>query len=348
MLSARFVHYRLIFNFAAITSRQTMHHKDTYIIYVTDDRYPGKIGVGECALFRGLSREDNSDYESTLTCICQNINDIDVSKIQESSIRFGLETAMWSLYSYDRWHLFPNGWTDELIPIPINGLVWMGDFETMLNRLNQKISEGFSCIKIKIGGIDFEQEVDLIRHIRDCYSNKTLTIRLDANGSFLPSTALRQIDTLAKYDIHSLEQPIKPGQWDKMKYISCNSPIPIALDEELIGNMDYDARNYLLDSTQTSYIVLKPSLHGGFATCDQWINDAAVRGIGWWATSALESNIGLNAIAQWVSTKKITTPQGLGTGSLYTNNFSSPICVENGDIVYDNHGKWDNNTILNL
>ncbi len=325
-----------------------MNYKDTYIFYIKDSSNPERTGVGECALFKGLSFEDTPFYEDKLLQICQNINNIKLEQIDESSIRFGLETALWSLYSKDGWHLFPNKWADESEAIPINGLVWMGDFNTMFSRLEQKINEGFKCIKIKIGGIEFDREVDLIRHIRDCYSNQQLTIRLDANGSFSSSTALNQLEILARYDIHSIEQPIRAGQWDKMKDISRNSPIPIALDEELIGNMNYDQRNFLLDGTEPSYIVLKPSLHGGFSTCDEWIKDAVARGIDWWATSALESNIGLNAIAQWVSQKNIFTAQGLGTGGLYTNNFLSPISVNQGSLIYTADGKWDENTIMNL
>ena len=348
MLRAKFIPYRLNFNFTAITSRQSMTFKDTYLLFVTDTDKPGKTGVGECALFKGLSAEDNSGYEQRLKWLCDNINRVSLDDIEDSSIRFGYETAMWSLHGTSPWHLLDNPWSDNNESININGLVWMGDFDLMMKRIEDVISKGFITVKIKIGGIDFENELDMIKHIRENYSDKNLTIRLDANGSFTPKDALQKLERLARYDIHSLEQPIKAGQWSKMREITKYSAIPIALDEELIGNLNYDKRNYLLDGTQPQFLVLKPSLHGGFATCDGWIEDATQRELGWWSTSALESNIGLNAIAQWVSRKNISLPQGLGTGSLYSNNFESPIKVKNGSLVYEKEAQWDEKSIYKL
>lgn len=339
MLTAVYTRHDLKFNFTAITSRQSMTVKETYFIKVTD-LASGYSGVGECAVFRGLGVDDTPLYESIVAGLCRNINNLDINSIGESSIRFGFETAMRDLASGGRHDIFESDWQLGQRNIPINGLVWMGDFDTMLKRIDQKISENFSCIKIKIGGIDFDRELDLIRHIRDSFDSSRLSLRLDANGSMTPHNALGRLERLARYDIHSIEQPIGPRQWQAMREITRNSPIDIALDEELIGNMDYDRRCFLLDGTMPRYIILKPSLHGGFKTCDNWIKDAAEREIGWWATSALESNIGLNAIAQWTASKKTTMPQGLGTGALYCNNIESPLKVENGTLCYDVDAQW--------
>lgn len=341
MLSASYIRHDLQFNFTAITSRQSMTVKETYFIKVNDTD-TGLSGVGECAVFRGLGSDDTPLYESIVAGLCRDINRIDIEAIREPSIKFGFETAVRDLASGGRHVIFESNWQHGKQDIPINGLVWMGDFDTMLERIDRKISENFSCIKIKIGGIDFERELDLIRHIRDSYDRDHLTIRLDANGSMSPRDALRKLDRIARYDIHSIEQPIAAGQWQAMREITRNSPVDIALDEELIGNMGYDRRCFLLDGTMPRYIILKPSLHGGFRTCDGWIKDATDRDMGWWATSALESNIGLNAIAQWTASKNPTMPQGLGTGALYNNNIVSPLAVINGSLHYDIDAEWVN------
>ncbi|MDE7386214.1 MAG: o-succinylbenzoate synthase [Muribaculaceae bacterium] len=342
MLKAQYCRYDLHFNFVAITSRQSMTVKETYFIKVFDTDSPDVYGVGECAVFRGLGADDTPDYEDRLKNICRNINSIDIDDVKESSLRFGLETAIRDLATGGQFRIFDSDvWLSGETAIPINGLVWMGDFDTMKSRLDQKVGDGFKCIKIKIGGIDFERELDLIRYIRDCYSASNLQIRLDANGSMSPSDALHRLERLARYDIHSIEQPIRQGQWKQMREITRCSPIPIALDEELIGTMNYDQRCYLLDATMPQYIILKPSLHGSFSTCDGWIKDAADREIKWWATSALESNIGLNAIAQWAVSKNVNVPQGLGTGGLYTNNIPSPLVVRDAALAYDNSREWN-------
>lgn len=342
MLKAQYCRYDLHFNFVAITSRQSMTVKETYFIKVFDTDSPEVYGVGECAVFRGLGADDTPDYEDRLKNLCSNINSVEIDDVKESSLRFGLETAMRDLATGGRFCIFDSDiWLRGETAIPINGLVWMGDFDTMKSRLDQKVNDGFRCIKIKIGGIDFERELDLVRYIRDCYSADNLQIRLDANGSMSPSDALHRLERLARYDIHSIEQPIRQGQWKQMREITRYSPIPIALDEELIGTMCYDQRCYLLDATMPEFIILKPSLHGSFSTCDGWIKDAADRDIQWWATSALESNIGLNAIAQWAVSKNVTIPQGLGTGGLYTNNIPSPLVVCDAALAYDNSREWN-------
>lgn len=342
MLTARYLRYILDFNFTAITSRQSMTQKETFYVIVSDSSHPDVYGVGECAVFRGLGSDDTPQYESKLDKICRNIGRVRVDDVKESSIRFGLETAFLDLARGGTRNIFDaTQWQTGAQAIPINGLVWMGDFDTMLARIDSKVKQGYKCIKIKIGGIDFDRELKLLEYVRECHGQSQLTLRLDANGSMSPRDALRKLERLARYDIHSIEQPIMPGQRSAMRDISRNSPIPIALDEELIGNMDYDTRCRLLDTIMPDYIILKPSLHGGFKTCDGWITDASEREIGWWATSALESNIGLNAIAQWTASKNVTMPQGLGTGALYSNNISSPLAVEQAALVNRPAEKWD-------
>lgn len=348
MLKATYAPIVLRFNFTAITSRQSMTVKESYVIKITDT-VTGQSGVGECALFKGLGADDVPQYEYILDRACRQVNSLDVENIRESSIKFGFETAFRDLKNGGEFEIFPSDdWRAGKTGIPINGLIWMGDNTTMLSRINRKLEEGYRCIKIKIGGIDFSKELDLLSYIRSCYGPDKLELRLDANGSMNRGNVMKRLDSLSRYDIHSIEQPVMAGQWQLMRDVTRISPIDIALDEELIGNMDYDRRCYLLDATMPAYIILKPSLHGGFATCDGWIKDAADRDIGWWATSALESNIGLNAIAQWTASKHVTMPQGLGTGALYENNFTSPLLVKDRKLYNDNTLRWDKESIDRL
>ncbi|MDE6267528.1 MAG: o-succinylbenzoate synthase, partial [Muribaculaceae bacterium] len=326
MLHAQVIPYRLHFKETAVTSRARMTVKDTYILRLTDpEAHPGIDGIGEIALFRGLSREDTPDFPRALRHVIDNIGSIPLASIPQSSIRFGIETALLDLRGGGRRILFDTPFSASLQMIPVNGLVWMGDYPTMRRRLISKIEAGFTTIKIKIGGIDFEQELSLLRLLRSDFSERDLTLRLDANGAFSPADALSRLDRLAPFRVHSIEQPIRPGQLDEMARIVSRSPIPIALDEELIGVTPDAGKALLLDSIRPHFIILKPSLCGGLAEADSWIRHAVSRGIGWWATSALESNVGLNAIAQWVSRYAIRTCQGLGTGALYTDNFPSAL-----------------------
>lgn len=341
MLRATYCRYDLIFTFTAITSRQSMTGKETYFIKIWDDSNPDIYGVGECAVFRGLSSDDTPLYESRLKALCRSIADVRPEDIPESSQRFGVETALADLQSGGKRDFWPGPWSEGREGLEINGLVWMGDLDTMRKRLDAKIEAGFKCVKLKIGGLDFDRELSLLAYLRDAYPSKDLEVRLDANGAFSPREALTKLDKLARYDIHSIEQPIRPNQWQAMKEICRESPIPIALDEELIGNMGYDSRCRLLDAIMPAYIILKPSLCGGFSIADGWIHDATEREIGWWATSALESNIGLNAIARWVAAKCPDMPQGLGTGMLYSNNLPSPLHIS-GAALYNNPAEaWD-------
>ena len=340
MLLAKYKKYNLQFRNPAITSRATMLEKETYFIKIWDETNPNIYGIGECAIFRGLSADDDVNYEAHLKRICDNINQISPKEIEQSSIRFGVETALNDLANNGQRIIFNSNWLDGYNPIPINGLVWMGNQSEMLNRIIEKIEAGFSCIKLKIGGIDFNKEIKLLRFIRGNFSADDLQIRLDANGAFAPENALEYLDKLSKYSIHSIEQPIKQGQWSAMAEICQKSPIPIALDEELIGINEFSLKDKMLSTIKPHYIILKPSLCGGFLGSDEWIELANKHSIGWWITSALESNIGLNAIAQWVATLNTKMPQGLGTGNLYINNIPSPICQIDDVLTYDKNLSW--------
>lgn len=341
MLKASFKKYILSFRIPTITSRATMNCKDTYFIKIWNEENPDIFGIGECALFKGLGADDKPDYEQRLQHYCDNINNINISEIAYSSIRFGIETALLDLKNGGKRLIFPSKWVEGSNPIQINGLIWMGSYAEMLKRLEEKLELGFSCIKLKIGGIEFNKEIKLLRFIRSNFPATDLQLRLDANGAFSPATALTRLEQLAKYDIHSIEQPIKQHQWTEMAEICRQSPIPIALDEELIGIDAIEQKIEMLRTINPAYIILKPSLCGGFLGSEQWIKLANDMKIGWWATSALESNIGLNAIAQWVSTLKTSMPQGLGTGNLYTNNILSPISQIDDILTFNTNGKWD-------
>ncbi len=336
MLRAAYCRYTLRFGFTAVTSRERMNTKETYYIKLWHSGSPGRFGLGECALFRGLGADDTPDYERRLASLCAAVNrdDIPAALPRESSIAFGYETALSDLSRGGCREPFGAMPSDPASGIRINGLVWMGTIAEMERRAAEKIDAGFRCLKFKIGGQDFGEEVELLRRVRSQWSVDKLEIRLDANGAFSPAEALSRLRTLSQFGIHSIEQPIRSGQRDEMARICRESPIPVALDEELIGCSDPIA---MLSAIRPRYIVLKPSLCGGFARADAWIAMARSLGIGWWATSALESDIGLNAIARWVSVYAPSMPQGLGTGGLYTNNFISPLRLDS-DRLYSAPG----------
>lgn len=323
-----------------------MTQKETWFLVLEQN---GKKGIGECGILRGLSFDDRPNFEETLKWVCDNIHLSPVSLHQTlkeyPSIQFGLEQALLSLRSKSPFLLFPSDFLLEERAIAINGLVWMGNKEFMLEQIEQKLETGFSCIKMKIGAIDFKSEMLLLEYIREQFSKESIEIRVDANGAFHPNEALTKLKELANLDIHSIEQPIKQGQWKEMAHLCQNSPIPIALDEELIGITDVTEREKLLLTIHPQYIVLKPSLVGGFKESEYWISLAEKSNIDWWITSALESNIGLNALAQWTFTLRNELPQGLGTGGLFTNNFDSPLEVENGNLFYRKNLPWQNNLI---
>ncbi|WP_205757895.1 o-succinylbenzoate synthase [Lutibacter sp. HS1-25] len=339
---ATFQKYILNFKQASGTSRGILKTKETYFLLLNNN---SKIGIGECAIFRGLSIDDRPDYENKLTWLCHNINQSVSFLLDEliefPSIQFGLEQALLSLKSEDEFTLFPSKFTNSTDAININGLIWMGSEAFMKQQIEEKIAAGFSTIKMKIGAIDFETELKLLKSIRQNFSSEEIELRVDANGAFKPSEALEKLKQLSAFEIHSIEQPIKQGQIEEMADLCLKTPLPIALDEELIGVFDIRAgKQELLQIINPQYIILKPSLVGGIGGSNEWIQLAEKQKIGWWITSALESNIGLNAIAQYTYTLNNKMPQGLGTGSLFTNNFESPLEVKNGHLHYNKNIKW--------
>ena len=343
-MKATYKKYILNFKQPSGTSRGVLTEKETWFIIIEKN---GKKGIGECGILRSLSIDDRSDYEEKLRWTCENIHlnkeTLWKELIEFPSIQFGIEMAFLSLESENPFILFPSEFTNSKKAISINGLVWMGPTEFMKKQIEEKLVSGFKCIKLKIGAIDFKQELNLLAFIRSHFDENTVEIRVDANGAFNEIEALDKLNQLAVYKIHSVEQPIKTKQLKAMAELCKRTPIPIALDEELIGVFDYDEKAKLLDSIQPQYIILKPSLIGGIKGCNDWIHLAKERNIGWWITSALESNIGLNAIAQYTFTLNNKMPQGLGTGGLYMNNIESPLRIDNGQLIYDQKLKWDIN-----
>lgn len=367
-ISERTLHFKQ----PAGTSRGIYTTRHSYYLTLTSDELPGVEGVGECATLPDLSCDAKPEYEMTLRQVCQMVEQmgrIPYDMIRAyPSITFGLETAFASFFDAAKKFLeivpaegassssemlkqkgvsVPAGMENltELFDSPfgrgeegitINGLVWMGTYEEMLARLEEKLQAGFHCVKLKIGAIDFFKELDLIKRIRDVYTKEQVELRVDANGGFLPENAMSQLEALAKYDIHSIEQPIKQHQWPKMAQLCRETPLPIALDEELIGVNVWSMKQALLDTVRPQYIILKPSLHGGIYGCNEWIELANQRGIGSWITSALESNIGLNAIAHYAAKvygSNVKMPQGLGTGQLFTDNIPMPLEIR-GDKLF--------------
>jgi len=343
-MTAAYKQYKLQFKQPSGTSRGVLTNKETWFIIINDGT---KQGIGECALFRGLSIDDRPDFEDTLKWVCNNItkkfDDLMSELIEFPSIQFGLEMAFLSLKSQDKFTLFPSKFTNGKDAISINGLIWMGDLTFMKQQIKSKIEAGFSCIKMKIGALDFKAEVDLLKSIRQEFSVNDIELRVDANGAFLPSEALEKLKILSELELHSIEQPIKQGQIKEMARLCKETPLPIALDEELIGVFSVTKKEELLQTINPQYIILKPSLVGGLKGSKEWINLANKQNIGWWITSALESNIGLNAIAQWTYTLGNNLPQGLGTGDLFTNNFDSPLIVKKGTLQLEKNNHWNIN-----
>ena len=324
------------------TSRGVLTTKETWFLIISCE---GRRGIGECGILRSLSIDDRPDYEDKLKWVCNNIG-LGSERLWEQlkefpSIQFGVEMAFRSLDSKTPFLLFPSEFTKGERAIPINGLVWMGEKSFMKEQILQKISQGFSCIKLKIGAIDFKAELDLLKYIRTQFSSEDIELRVDANGAFSADEALDKLKQLSHYKIHSIEQPIKQGQFEAMASLCAETPIPIALDEELIGISSVTKKQEILQIIMPQYVIFKPSLIGGFKRTQEWLEIAENLNIDWWVTSALESNVGLNAIAQWTFTKNSAMPQGLGTGGLYTNNFDSPLQVKDGSIKYDPELNWD-------
>lgn len=341
-MTATYKKYILKFKRPSGTSRGVLTEKETWFLQINDQE---KMGIGECGILRSLSYDDRPDYEQKLKWLCANINlgrEMLWEELREfPSIQYGMEMAFQSLEAQNPFVLFPSDFTAGKDAIPINGLIWMGDKKFMKDQISAKLSEGFNCIKLKIGAIDFETELALLKSIRDNFSEEEIELRVDANGAFHPDNALEKLKRLSEFKLHSIEQPIKQGQWQEMAELCLKTPIPIALDEELIGITDVTEKQKLLQTIQPQYAIYKPSLIGGMKGTQEWIDLCDANGTAWWITSALESNIGLNAITQWTYTLNTTLPQGLGTGGLYTNNFECPLAVSEGEIKYDPEKKWD-------
>ena len=337
MYTIKIVPRRLHFKQPAGTSRGSYTTRDVWYLHLTSDKYPDRVGIGECAPLPKLSCDDMQGYESVLAHICNEVTEqggFSVESLRDyPSILFGLETAFRHL-ERGCFELWDTPFSRGEVGIPINGLIWMGDYKKMLEQIEMKMQTGFRCIKLKIGAINFEEELALLRFIRSHFSAKEVELRVDANGAFAPADAMEKLKRLAELDLHSIEQPIRAGQWEDMARLTAETPLPIALDEELIGINIPERKQCLLDSVHPQYIILKPSLHGGMAGGNEWIREAEKRNIGWWITSALESNIGLNAIAHWCATFNNPLPQGLGTGALFTNNVDMPLEVRKDSLWY--------------
>ena len=325
------------------TSRGVYHTRQSWLVTVRDAEE--HKGVGECAPLPRLSFDDLPDYEELLTDACDIVAHSGHTDFDElrpyPSMLFGLETALLNLQRGSD-NLFDTPFSRGEEGIPINGLVWMGTFDEMLSRLEEKLEQGFRCVKIKIGAIDWENEKELLRLVRRRFSRQEVELRVDANGAFSPGETMLRLEELAHYDIHSIEQPIRQGQWKEMARLCRETPIPIALDEELIGANRLQEKRQLLDFISPQYIVLKPSLHGGISGTSEWVAEARARGIGSWITSALESNVGLNAVAQLAAQvygPQITFPQGLGTGQLFTDNIPSSLEIRGGQLWFNGVGR---------
>lgn len=341
--------YLLKFKNPAGTSRGILTEKPTFFIKVFDETDPNRFGIGECSVFPGLSPEADGYYVYKLIELLANValgKETDLSR--HSSIHFGFEQALRDFAGGCRHVYFPSDFTAGKGCIEINGLVWMGDFDEMIERIDEKVKQGFHCIKLKIGAIDWVKEVEMIEYIRTKYSDTTLQIRVDANGGFTMDNALPRLKRLADLGVHSIEQPIPAGCPELMAFLCQVSPLKIALDESLIGIYGKENKAMLLDEVRPAYIILKPSLCGGFSGAGEWIELAEERGIGWWVTSALESNVGLNALAQWTATLNTTIPQGLGTGGLFTNNFECPLRLDSDHLKYDSSIEIDNDIYSKL
>lgn len=354
-LKVKWSKHTLKFKFEAGTSRGVYTEKDTFFLKIFDSENPSVFGLGETAPLKGLSIDDVPNFEAILQEICDTFNSLDLEVFEWNiniilsqliddrfpSIKFGFETALLDCMNGGKRVIFDNDFVKGQKAININGLVWMGSKDFMTQQVNEKLAAGFNTIKIKVGAINFEEELSILAAIRQQFSPEEITLRVDANGAFLPEEAIEKFRQLADYQIHSIEQPIKQHQADAMMALCESSIIPIALDEELIGVSDYVQKMQLLKKLKPQFVILKPTLLGGLQHCREWIEIASRLHIGWWLTSALESNIGLNAIAQFAAEYKNTLPQGLGTGALYHNNIDSPLVVSDGKLHYDLANEWN-------
>jgi o-succinylbenzoate synthase len=357
-LKANYYKHRLRFKFEAGTSRGVLTERDTYFINLQDVNNQLVMGIGEASPLSGLSIDERPDFEEKLQYFIRQINQITISQNADiqwvtdlipaefPSIRFALETAWLDLQNGGQGTIFKNDFSQGYKPLIINGLIWMGKPDFMLAQIEEKLQKGFSCLKMKIGAIDFEAELNILKTIRQNFPAHQITLRVDANGAFNPPEAMSKLEKLAKLEIHSIEQPIKAGQLKAMSQLCQDSPLAIALDEELIGIQALNEKIDLLEFIRPPYIILKPTLVGGFKSCEEWIKLADYLGIRWWMTSALEANIGLNAISQFTAQYDNPIPQGLGTGSLYHNNLNSPLELTGENLWYNPNLIWEKPNFL--
>lgn len=348
----RVVPYTLDFRFVAGTSRGTLTRKPTWFIKCWQEGEEHAVGWGEASPLKGLSSDFSEDYEKRLKAVLDHLEGLDIPESLDlgfiaantpeemPSVRFGVETALLDLWHGGTRAIIPGSFAQGTQRIPINGLVWMGDETFMQQQIDEKLKAGFNTIKMKVGAIDFQTELSLLEKLRDRYTAQELTLRVDANGAFTEADVFEKLEQLAALEIHSIEQPVKPGQLELMQKVCAESLLPVALDEELIGVHARVLRQELLESIDPDFIILKPSLLGGIQACESWIELAESLDIGWWVTSMLESNIGLNAIAQFTAQYEPVLPQGLGTGQLYHNNIPSPLEIRRGELLYNEPKKW--------
>lgn len=354
-LVLKFTKHVLKFKFDAGTSRGVLKTKDAWILKVHQKSDPKVYGLGEVSTIERLSFDYSVDFEAELEELGKALSQEELPKSQEGiyklvrdlvseyrpAIRFGLETALLDLSNGGNFKIFDNDFYIAEQGIPINGLIWMGEKDFMKQQIDEKLKLGFKCIKLKIGAIDFDAECELLRYIRSQYPEDKLILRVDANGAFVTQQVLKKLERLAEFGLHSIEQPIMPKQPEAMSLVCEKTKVPVALDEELIGVFGKREKTELLKDIKPHYIILKPSLVGGFAATAEWIEIAESLGIGWWITSALESNIGLNAICQFTNEYDYVGHQGLGTGQLFENNIHSPLAIQGEEIVYNQTLSWD-------
>lgn len=344
MYKAEYIKNVLQFNQAGGTSRGVLYTKPSWFIKISNNK--GDFGIGECSIIPKLSIDDVPELEDKIAEVCENINDYSSnyhSRLKAyPALCFALEIAFKGIQNQSPYILFPSLFTANKKSIIINGLIWMGDTDEMLKRIEEKINLGFSCLKLKVGAIDFQQELALLKSIRQRFSSDDLELRVDANGAFSTDEALNKLSLLSQFDIHSIEQPIKAGQFEQMYQLCRKTPLPIALDEELIGISNILQKEHLISAIQPQYIILKPSLLGGWKASEEWINIAKNSNCGWWVTSALEANIGLSAIAQWTFMQDVSLRQGLGTGQVFSNNIESPLYLNGEELYYNPNFNWGN------
>ncbi len=348
MLTARWIYHPLHFRFEAGTSRGVLHQKDSWFLIISN--LQGQNGIGELSLIPGLGHESANAIPQALNQLCKQINEpenqIDKLISKNPSLAFAYETARADLENGGRQLLFDTAFTRGTEGIPIHGLIWMGKSEEMKKQIAKKRTEGFNVIKLKVGAASFDEELRLIESIRNDSKGGQIELRLDANGAFNANDVMQKLKRLAEFNIHSIEQPVKAGDNELLKEVCQNSPIPVALDESLIGQYRIEEKEQLLSKLLPAFLVLKPSLTGGFKQAEEWIKQADKQGVDWWVSSALESNIGLNALAQWISIKSNKNVQALGTGQLFSNNISSPMGLENAKLYHYPEKKWQLNTLI--